>query len=187
MGKLVYLMNVSLDGYVETLDHSLDWSVHDEEVLGWFNDQTRTTDAMLYGSRLYRLMNAYWPTAESDPGVTAAMVEYARLWNATPKIVFSSSLSKVGPNARLVRTDDVAAELARLRTEFEGELSVGGPTLASQFIARGLVDEYRLVVHPVILGAGKPFFPGLEAPLGLRLRETHAFRSGVFYAGYERA
>lgn len=187
MSKLVYLMNVSLDGYVETPDHSLDWTNVDEETLRWFNEETQAMDAFLYGSRLYKLMDAYWPTAESDPNATAATLEYARIWNAKPKIVFSSSLAEVGPNDRLVRTDDVAAELARLRTEFNGVLSVGGPTLASQFIARDLVDEYRLVIHPVILGAGTPFFPRLAAPLGLRLRETHAFHSGTFYIGYERA
>lgn len=183
MGKLIYLMNVSLDGYIETSDHSLDWTVIDQELHTWFNDQTRELDASLYGRRLYELMAAYWPTAESDPSATEAEREFARIWNAMPKIVFSSTLDSVEWNSRLVR-GDVAEELARLRTEFDGDLDVGGATLASAFIRRGLVDEYRLVVHPVILGAGTPFWPKLDAPIRLRLIDTHRFASGVLYLGY---
>ena len=180
MGKLVYLMNVSLDGYVETPDHSLDWTDVNEEVHSWFTERSRETDAFLYGRRLYELMNAFWPTAESDPAAPDYIVDFARVWNATPKIVFSTSLDHVDGNSRLV-SGDVGDVLARLRAEFPGELSVGGPTLAAQFIRRGLVDEYRVVVHPVILGAGLPFFPPLETPVKLRLKETRQFASGAIY------
>ena len=183
MGKLIYLMNVSLDGYVETPDHSLDWANVDEELHRWFTDQAREADAFLYGRRLYEVMAAYWPTAESDPAATDYMLDFARIWNEKPKVVFSSTLVGVDWNSRLVR-GDVGEELAHLRTEFDGDLAVGGPTLASAFIRRGLVDEYRLVVHPVILGAGTPFFPKLETPIGLRLTETRRFGSGVTYLGY---
>src|SRR3954468_17374634 len=186
MGKLIYLMNVSLDGYVEGPDHDLSWTVVDEELHTWFNDQERGTEASLYGRRLYELMAAHWPTAESDPAATPAMIDFARIWNAKPKIVFSSSLDKVDWNSRLVR-GDVGEELARLRTEFKGDLEVAGPTLAKSFIERGLVDEYRQVVHPVILGAGTPFFPKLERPIGLRLIETRRFESGAMYLRYAAA
>ena len=186
MGKLIYMLNVSLDGYVETPDHSLDWTVVDDELHSWFNDQTRQLDASLYGRRLYELMAAYWPTAESDPSTTETEREFARLWNAMPKIVFSSTLESVEWNSRLVR-GDIDEELARLRTEFDGDLDVGGATLASAFIRRGLVDEYRLVVHPVILGAGTPFWPKLDAPIPLQLTDTHRFASGVLYLGYSVA
>jgi dihydrofolate reductase len=183
MGRLIYLMNVSLDGYIETPDRSLDWTAVDEELLTWFNDQASGTDAFLYGRRLYEVMAAYWPTAESDPAATDAMLGFARIWNAKPRIVFSSTLAAVDPGSRLVRGDAVA-ELMRLRAEFDGELSVGGPALASAFIRHGLVDEYRVVVHPVILGAGTPFFPKLETPIRLRLTETRRFESGAVYLGY---
>jgi dihydrofolate reductase len=183
MGKLIYLMNVSLDGFVETPDHSLDWSITDEEVLGWFNEHERSIDASLYGRRMYELMNAYWPTAESDPAGTPATHEYARLWNATPKIVFSRTIHEVEGNSRLA-TGGPADELERVRREFSGDIEVSGPTLASEFVRRGLVDEYRLVVHPVILGAGTPYFPGFERPVGLRLDDVHRFASGVVYLGY---
>jgi dihydrofolate reductase len=183
MGRLVYSMSVSLDGYVDTPDHSLDWVDMDEELHSWFNDRARETDAFLYGRRLYEVMAAYWPTAESDPNATPAMLDFARIWNPKPKVVFSTTLEEVEWNSRLVRGDPVG-ELARIRSEFEGELSVGGPTLASAFIRRGLVDEYRIVVHPVVLGAGTPLFPPLERLIRLRLIETRTFASGAVYLGY---
>ncbi|MEP6639598.1 MAG: dihydrofolate reductase family protein [Chloroflexota bacterium] len=183
MGKLIYLMNVSLDGFVEAPDHSLDWTLVDDELHAWFNDRERETAASLYGRRLYEVMTAYWPTAESDPAATPVMLDFARIWSAKPKIVFSTSLETVEGNSRLVR-GDVGEELAKLKAEFDGDLEVGGPTLAAEFIQRGLVDEYRLVVHPVILGAGTPFFPRLERPIGLELMESRQFGSGVTYLGY---
>ncbi len=186
MGKLIYLFNVSLDGFIETPDHSLDWTKVDEELHSFFNDQTRELDASLYGRRLYEVMAAYWPTGESNPASDDTMREFARIWNAMPKIVFSSTLDEVHWNSRLVR-GDVAEVLAGLRTEFDGDLGVGGPNLAAQFIRRGLVDEYRLVVHPVVLGAGTPFFPPLDAPLRLRQVEQHEFASGVQYRRYTTA
>ena len=183
MGKLIYLMNVSLDGFVARPDGSLDWTLVDEELHTWFKEQARTTDASLYGRRLYEVMAAYWPTAESDPSATAYMLDFARTWNAKPKIVFSRTLEAVKWNSRLAR-GDVGEELERLKAEFPGDLEVGGPTLAACFIERGLIDVYRLVVHPVILGGGTPYFPRPGRAIGLRLFETHTFGSGVVYLGY---
>jgi dihydrofolate reductase len=134
-------------------------------------------------------MNAHWPTADQDPDVKPVEREYAEIWRAQPKIVFSHSLERVEGNARLVEGDpaDVSGALARLREEFDGDLGVGGATLAASFIRAGLVDEYRLVVHPVAIGGGTPFFPALDAPLSLRLLETYRFESGIVYLRYERA
>jgi len=178
VGKLIYLMNVSLDGFIETPDHSLDWSIVDDELHTWFNDQTRTLDASLYGRRLYEIMAAYWPTGEENPESTETMREFARIWNPMPKIVFSTSLEHVEHNSRLVH-GDVGTVLDDIRREFDGDMGVAGPNLAGQFVRRGLVDEYRLVVHPVVLGAGTPFWPELDAPLSLRLVDRHTFASGV--------
>ena len=113
--------------------------------------------------------------------------EFSRIWKLLPKFVFSSTLDRVEHESRLVRGDDVAAELARIRETIDGDLDVSGPTLASSFIRRGLVDEYRLVVHPVMIGAGTPFFPPLDEPLRLRLVDTRRFASGALYLGYARA
>lgn len=183
MGKLAYTMNVSLDGYVDTPEHALDWADVDEEVHAWFNDLAREADAFLYGRRMYEVMAAYWPTALSDPGATPATVDFARIWSPKPKVVFSSTLASVDWNSRLVR-GDVGEELARLRSEFDGTLDVGGPTLAAAFIRRGLIDEYGLVVHPVILGGGTPLFPRLDAPIRLRPTATRSFANGCRYLGY---
>jgi dihydrofolate reductase len=186
VGKLIYTLNVSLDGFIETLDHGLDWASVDDELHTWFNDELRTLDASLYGRRLYEVMAAYWPQGETDPAATAPVREYARIWNALPRFVFSTTLEDVQWNSRLVR-GDVGEALTRIREEFDGDLEVGGPTLAAQFIRRGLVDEFRLVVHPVVLGAGTPYFPPLDEPLRLRLVDTRRFASGVLYLAYARA
>jgi len=183
MGKLIYSMNVSLDGFVETPDHGLDWAIVDDEVHAWFNDQTRALDASLYGRRMYDLMADYWPSGEKDPAATDVTREFARIWTPMPKIVFSTSLKHVEHNSRLV-SGDVATVLDDLRDEFDGDLDVGGPNLAGQFVRRGLVDEYRLVIHPVVLGAGTPFWPELDRPLPLRLVETRRFASGVELRSY---
>ena len=183
MGKLIYLMNVSLDGFVETPEHSLDWGTIDEELHTFFNEQTRALDASLYGRRVWEVMSAYWPTGETDPSSTDAMREFARIWNPMPKFVFSTSLDHVDHNARLVR-GDVGKVLAEVRREFDGDLDVSGPDLAGQFVHAGLVDEYQLVVHPVVLGAGTPYWPNIRAPQALRLTETRQFASGVLLLSY---
>jgi dihydrofolate reductase len=183
MGRLIYSMSVSLDGFVETPDRSLDWVRVDEEFHGVFNDEARAMSAFLYGRRMYELMSAYWPTAESDPSATPVEVEFARIWTTTPKIVFSRTLDEVGWNSRLVR-DGAIDEVARLKSQGL-EMGVGGPTTAAAFIQAGLIDEYRLALHPVVLGGGTPFFPRLEDRLDLRLLEARTFQSGVIYLRYE--
>lgn len=182
MGPLVYLMNVSLDGYVETPDHGLEWAIVDDELHRWFAEHERKAEAFLYGRGLYEVMAAYWPTFEADPAATPAMLEFGRIWNPKPKVVFSSTLSEVRWNSRLAN-GDVGDALAKIRAEFTGELHVGGPTLAAEFIRRGLVDELGLVVHPVILGGGTPYLPA-GVQLALRLLDSRRFASGVIYLRY---
>lgn len=183
MGKIRYLLNVSLDGFIETVDHGLEWAIVDEELHAWFNEQEAQVEAMLYGRRLYEVMAAYWPTAESEPDIKPVELEFARIWNAKPKLVFSSTLELVDWNSRLVR-GDVVEELGKIREEFPGDIGIGGATLASELVRQNLVDEYGLVVHPVVLSAGTPFFPSLAQPLELELFDTHRFTSGVTYLGY---
>lgn len=184
MGRLVYALNVSLDGYVETPTGSLDWADVDEDVHTWFNDLARDTDAFLYGTGMYETMAGYWPHGADDPDASPAMRDFARIWNPKPKIVFSRSLAEVAWNSRLVR-GDVGDELAALRREFDGDLGVGGATLAASFIERDLVDVFRLVVHPVVLGAGTPFFPPVARRIRLRPTGTGEFGNGVRLLEYE--
>ena len=184
MGRLIYAFNVSLDGHIETPSHSLDWADVDEEVHAWFNDRSREVDAFLYGRRLYETMAAYWPSGEDDPSGTPAMHDFARIWNAKPKIVFSRTLSTVDWNSRLVQ-GDVGDVLGSLRQEFDGDLDVGGASLAAEFIERGLVDVFRLVIHPVVLGGGTPFFPATGRRFPVRATDSLAFRNGVRLLEYE--
>ena len=185
MGKLVYGMLTSLDGFIETSDRKIDWIPIDEELHRFFNEQARACELSLYGRRLYDVMSA-WYTWDTNPSATDYELEFARIWQATPKIVFSKSLTEVGPNATLLR-DIVPEEILRLKQQSTGYVEVGGAALAAQLIRLGLVDEYRLVVCPVVLGGGTPFFPTLYVPINVRLVERQEFRSGVTYLRYEKA
>jgi dihydrofolate reductase len=186
MGKLIYSLSVSLDGFADSPDHSLDWVLIDEQLHTFFNNQSREISASLYGGRMYELMFNYWPTAAEDPAATPAEVEFADIWKRIPRIVFSTTLEEVDPGSRLVRGDPVE-EVSRLKAQPGYDMDVAGPTLASALIRAGLVDEYRLFVHPIILGAGTPFFTALDARVPLKLLETHTFSSGVVYLRYEAA
>lgn len=184
--RIVYTLNVSLDGFINSPSGSLEWANVDDEVHGWFNEEARKAAAFVYGRRMYETMAAYWPTAESDPAATPEMRDFAVIWNRTPKIVFSNSLVSVRGNSRLVR-GGVGGELARLNSEFDGELQIGGADLAAQFIRAALVDEFGLIVHPVLLGGGTPFFPPSSLARELRLVETKAFGNGAVHLRYRRA
>ena len=132
----------------------------------------------LYGRRMYERMTAYWPTAESNPAATPVMVDFARIWKDTPKVVFSTTLETVDWNSRLVR-DRAVEEVARLKAQPGADMDVGGPTIAATLMRAGLIDEVRLFVNPVILGAGLPFVPPLDDRIDLALLETRTFRLGV--------
>jgi len=182
-GKLIYSLNVSLDGFAATTDGGLAWATVDDELHAWFNEQTRSLAASLYGRRMYEVMAGYWPDGEDDPDATDVEREFSRIWKPLPKFVFSSSLDRVDHHARLVQ-GDVADVLADVRRELEGTFDVSGPNLAGQFVRRGLVDEFHLLVHPVVLGAGTPFWPELDTPLPLRLVQRQTFASGVELRSY---
>jgi dihydrofolate reductase len=185
MRKLIYSFGVSLDGFIAAPDGDIDWSAPDEELHRFHNQQARELGAEIYGRRLYEVMR-FWETVEEDPATPEHMLEFARIWKQTPKIVFSRTLERVEGNFRLVR-DDAAEEVARLKQEPGKDLAVGGAGLASTFIKAGLVDEYRLFVSPVILGGGTPYFPPLDERINLELLETRTFGSRVVYVRYRRA
>jgi len=184
MRKLIYSMGVSLDGFIAGPGGEIDWSAPDEELHRFHNGQARELGAQLCGRRLYEVM-AYWETAEENPSAPEHELEFARIWKNLPKIVFSKTLEKVEGNARLVR-DGVGEEVARLKAQPGQDLAVGGAGLASSLIELGLVDEFRLFVSPVVLGAGTPYFPGLEERVELELVETRTFGSRVVYVRYGR-
>ena len=180
MRKLVYSMSVSLDGFIADADGAIDWTAPDEELHRFHNRQGRETGMHLYGRGLYEAM-APWETRDQDPDAPEAELEWTAIWKQLPKVVFSTTLESVEGNARLVRGDAVA-EVARLKAEpGDGVLAVGGAGLATNLVRAGLVDEYRLFVYPVVLGAGTPFFPALAKRIPLDLVETRTFGSRVVY------
>ncbi len=184
MSTVTYLMNLSLDGFVEGPDGKFEWTRPDEEVHRFHNQVARNLSAFLYGRRMYETMMG-WQTVDQDPSLPDYVLEYARIWKEKPKIVFSTTRKAVGENCRLVR-GDIAAEVARLKEHPGGELGVSGPGLSSALARLGLIDEYRLVVYPILVGAGKSYFPSIPQAVPLRLLETRTFRSGAVYSRYLR-
>jgi dihydrofolate reductase len=185
MCKLIYSMSVSLDGFIAGPDGDIGWAAPDEELMQFHNQQTRELSAHLCGRGLYEDMLPWETVGEmrSDP----RELEFARLWKAIPKVVFSTTLQKVEGNARLA-TDDAATEVARVKEQpGDGVVSVGGARFAATLVGLDLIDEYRLFVNPVVLGGGTPFFPPLAKKLSLELRETRTFGSRVVYLRYRRA
>jgi dihydrofolate reductase len=183
MRSVTYSMNVSLDGYIVGPDGGFDWSAPDAEVFRFWLDEIRQVGVHLLGRRLYETM-LYWETAEQAQTLDEAELEWAAIWKALPKVVFSTTLSAVQGNARLV-SGGLAEELERLRAEpGQGEIAIGGATLAAEVAAAGLVDEYRAMVYPVLVGGGVPFFPRGERRMDLELVETRSFNSGVVYLRY---
>ena len=184
MRKLTFAMNVSLDGYVAAPGDDLGWSVPSDELFQWWSDRVGATGLALYGRRLWEGMNSHWPTAAQQPGATPAHVEYARRWLDMPKVVFSSTLSAVDGNARLV-TGDAVAEITRLKAEDDGPMDIGGATLAAAAMRAGLIDEYVLATAPVLVGGGTPFFTALDHWVDLTLVETRTFPGGLVLTRYE--
>ena len=158
MAKLVYALNQSLDGYVDHMAFA-----PDPTLFRHFIDDVRAVSASIYGRRMYEVMR-YWD--DDHPDWDAAERDYAAAWRRQPKWVVSRSLKSVGPNATLIG-DDLEATIRRLKAELAGEIEVGGPDLAHSLTDLGLIDEYRLYVHPVVLGRGKPYFAAARPPLRL--------------------
>jgi dihydrofolate reductase len=184
MRPLIVSMSVSLDGFIAGPAGEIDWSVPDEELMSFHNAQTREIGVQLCGRGLYQNMLP-WETAGAtrpDPRDR----EFAAMWTAIPKVVFSGTMGQVQGHARLA-SGDVATEVARVTAEpGPGVVSAGGAGLAATLMRLDLVDEYRQFVHPVVLGGGTPYFPPLPGQLSLELLETRTFGARVAYLRYRR-
>ncbi|OKK08564.1 deaminase [Streptomyces sp. CB03234] len=185
MGKIVLFMSVSLDGFMEGPHRELDWHRVDDELHSHFNEQLAGMGAFVEGRVTYELMEGFWSTADSDPAITGPMREFAGIWREKPKYVFSSTLQEAGGNATVIRDVD-PEDIAALKTHHPGGLALGGADLAAAFRRHDLIDEYRVYVHPVLIGRGKPLFQDADTETGLRLVETRAFGNGVVLLRYER-
>jgi dihydrofolate reductase len=185
MRPVIYGFNVSLDGYMEDRHGSIDWTDPDPELHTFWNEHERECDLHLYGRGLWEIMSAFWPTAGDQPDAPPEVLEFARLWNASPTVVFSRTLASVSGNARLVR-NGIAEEVGRLKAMPGKAMSLGGADLASSFMQLGLVDEYVVAAYPVLLGGGRRMFPELPGPEQLVLKQSRTFASGVVVLRYER-
>jgi dihydrofolate reductase len=158
MRSVTYSMGISLDGYIVGPDGDFGWTAPDEDVFRFVTEEIRDVGVHLLGRRLYETM-LYWETADQDPSLDESMFQWAAIWKALPKVVFSTTLSAVQGNARLA-CGGLAEEIERLRAEpGDGDIAIGGATLAAEAAALGLIDEYRPRVCPVLVGGGIPFFP----------------------------
>ncbi|MFE7582325.1 dihydrofolate reductase family protein [Streptomyces gardneri] len=186
MRSVTYAMGASLDGYITGPDGGFDWTAPDDEVFRFWIEEIRGVDVHLLGRRLYETM-LYWETADEDPSLDDATREWISLWNPLPKVVFSTTLSTVEGHARLA-TGSLAEEIERLRAEpGDGEIAIGGATLAAEAAASDLIDEYRVMVHPVLVGGGTSYFPQHERQVDLELVETRTFNSKFVYLRYRVA
>ena len=186
--RIIFMMSVSLDGFMEGPDRELDWQLVDGELHAHFNEWLAAAGAFLDGRVTYELMAGFWPTADLDPAATPTMAEFARIWREMPKIVYSRTLDPeaLAWNTTVAR-EVVVADIERLKAEPGGDLVVGGAELATAFIRHDLIDEYRIYVQPVLIGRGKRTFLAADVKARLRLLETRVFGSGVVLLRYQRA
>ncbi|MCB5164105.1 dihydrofolate reductase family protein [Streptomyces bambusae] len=178
--KLVFMSSVSLDGYFEGPDREIDWHRVDDELHHHFNQELAAMGAFLSGRVTHQLMEEFWPTADQDPANAGPMAEFAAIWRNMPKYVYSRTLKSAGWNTTVVG-EVVPDEVRALKDRPGGDLVLGGARLAAEFLRHGLVDEFRLYVHPVVLGAGHLLFPpsGTLPQTPLHLVESRTFGNGV--------
>lgn len=183
MPKIILMMSVSVDGFFETAERDISWHVVDDELLHHLNDQFRTMGAFIFGRVTHELMAGYWPTAGQDPNLSGPMSEFAGIWRGMPKFVFSRTLGEAGGNTRVVH-DVVPGQIAELKAQSRGDIALSGANLASSFMRHGLIDEFRILVHPVVLGKGRPLFESPDVRMNLTLKGTQTFGSGVVLLHY---
>lgn len=182
MSKLIYFMPTSLDGFIAGENDDLDWSVPDVEVSTFINEQMRPVGTYLCGRKMYETMKV-WQTPEVIPGLTPDMMDFAHIWQAADKIVYSKTLETVStPKTRLEREFDPQA-VRDLKAQLPHDLSIEGPNLAAQAIRAGLVDEYHLLVVPVVLGGGKRILPS-DVAVKLEFLDERRVGNGWVYLRY---
>lgn len=187
MGCFVYSMNVSLDLRIEQVpgdNGAGEWLRIGEEMHREANAQTRALALMVHGRVFYETMEEFWPTTHEDPSLPDFMHEYGEIWTAKPKVLVSRTRRSADHNTRIIGGDDAIAQLAALRAETDGRISVGGAALATQVLRAGLLDELMLWTHPAILGFGRPLFDDYDVPIDLDLLEHRSFEHGVTMRRY---
>ena len=182
MARLLYMAITSLDGYVADEAGTYDWAMPDDEVFGFINDFERPLGTYLYGRRLYQEMTG-WETRDDDPGLSPLVLDFARIWQAADKVVYSRSLENVSTaRTRLEREFDPGS-VREMKARSERDITVGGAELAAQAIGTGLVDEIQLIISPVMVGGGKKALPS-AVRLRLDLLDEYRFGNGVVHLRY---
>jgi dihydrofolate reductase len=179
-------MSISVDGYMEGPNREIDWHMVDDELHRHMNEWLGRAGVFLEGRVTYELMADFWPTADQDPNATPTVAQFAQIWRDMPKVVYSRTLERAGRNATVIH-DVVPAEVLALKARPGGDLVVGGGDLGAEFARHDLIDEYRLYVHPIVIGRGKQALQPSDARVPLRLAETHTFGNGVVLLRYERS
>lgn len=185
MRKLVLFMHVSLDGFAADLNRGLDFLSYDKELEQYAEELVKTVGSPVYGRITYQLMESYWPTVLKKPNASGHALEHARWVENVPKIVFSKTLTEVTwNNTRLIK-DNIVEEVNKLKEQPGKDLAIfGSPGLASTFMNLGLIDEYKLTVHPIILGNGISAFTNNTRKNTLKLLESKTLKSGVITLHY---
>jgi len=188
MRKVILQMLVSLDGIIEGPNGELDWFIFDEEMWKDVNDLLSTVDTALFGRVAYQAFANYWPSVATNPSSPKSEIDFAHWIENTPKIVFSKTLEKVEwKNSRLVK-ENIAEEVSKMKQQPGKDLLIfGGAGIAQTFMKLGLIDEYRIRVHPIVLGRGIPLFKDLNDKHKLKLIKTKTFNSGVLSLVYQPA
>jgi dihydrofolate reductase len=182
MARLLYMAITSLDGYVADEAGNYDWAMPDDEVFAFVNDFERPVGTYLYGRRLYQEMIG-WETMDADPGLPPLMLDFARIWQAADKIVYSGSLEDVSTTRTRLERDFDPEAVRQMKARAARDITVGGAELAAGAIRAGLVDEIHLIICPVVVGGGKQALPG-DVRLPLKLIDERRFGSGVVHLGY---
>ncbi|HEY8769763.1 MAG TPA: dihydrofolate reductase family protein [Thermoleophilaceae bacterium] len=182
MAKLIYSAITSLDGYMEDEDGNFDWSAPDDEVHAFVNDLERPVGTYLYGRRMYEVMT-YWESAHTVDNQPPVMQDFAELWQAADKVVYSRTLEAVSSARTRIERDFDPEAVRRLKASAERDLTVGGPDLAAQALRAGLVDECHLFLSPVVVGGGKRALPD-DVRLELELLDERHFGNGVVHLHY---
>ena len=185
MAKLIYSAIASLDGYVADEHGNFDWAAPDEEVHAFVNDLERSIGTYLYGRRMYEVMLA-WETADILAGQPPVMHDYAAIWRAADKVVYTKTLETATSARTRIERDFDPEAVRQMKATAGRDISVGGPELAGQAIAAGLVDEYHLFVTPVVVGGGTASLPG-DVRLRLELLDERRFGNGVVHLHYRTA
>ncbi len=181
MRKIIFAINTTIDGFA---DHTA--GIVDDELHEFFTDLLDEVDVVLFGRKTYQLMESFWPHAKEDPRITESILKFADKFNSIAKVVFSKTLNEANWNNTLLNKGDLITETLKLKNQGGKSVSAGSISIANALMAKNLIDEYWLLIHPIILGKGKKLFDGFDERMNLQLIDTKKFNSGVVVLHYQK-